>query len=268
MYLIARNKIASYIKQHPEVQTSFLVWLKEFAYREAKRLLKHNSEFSPQLVTTVESQFGNSNYKIRYCINSFLNTAYIDWVGTVDEYREHTEKELANKLALYPDIKVGQFVTRVALTPPDLHKPEKGREVMQPEAATPDQLFEPEMVFKETMDFLLKSTEEYEAGLARAIGMFDAGPSTPEGLALAELIPELIHYENKFIPFAKLDPLTVIKLKMREMGMGSEYPLDLIKLIGSKEDLDQYLSGGKPLSKQALGHLYNYLQIHFMDIDV
>jgi hypothetical protein len=49
--------------------------------------------------------------------------------------------------------------------------------------------------------------------------------------------------------------------------MGVQYPLDLIKLIGSKEDLDQYLSGEKALSIQALGVLYNYLKINFMDIE-
>ena len=266
MYLIAKNKIADYIQQHPEAETNFLVWLKEFRYRDGNRL-KDIKESSGDLNITVESQFGNANYKIRYRANIFLKTAYIEWVGTVAEFGAYMQNERKNMQALYPDIKVGHIVTKVSLTPPDLDKIKKSREVKQAEIATADQPHEPEVVSEQAIDFLFKTTAEYEASLARAISIFDAGPSTPECLELATLVPRLIHYENKYIYFHKLDPLTVIKLKMKEWGMGTQYPLDLIKLIGSKEDLDQYLSGEKALSKQALGVLYNYLKINFMDIE-
>lgn len=266
MYLIARNKIAEYIKQHPEAQTNFLVWLKEFPYREAKRSFNYDKTFSPEQNTTVESQFGNANYKIRYRVNSFLNTAYIKWVGTVDEYNVHTQKERANRRALYPDMKVGQVkITKVTLRPPDFDGLLREREVNQADVTINDKPHALKIISDEVIDFPFKTTTEYEAGLAKAINMFEAGPSTPEGLELAALVPRVVDYENKFILFPELDALTVIKLKKDEWGMGQQYPLNLIKLIGSKEELVRFLSGDKPLSKRALAIFYNYLKIDFMD---
>lgn len=267
MYLIAKNKIADYIKQHPEAQTSFLVWLKEFPYRETKRSFNYSSkEFPPQLVTTVESQFGNSNYKIRYCVNSFLKTAYIDWVGTANEFNAHLQNERKNRQALYPDTKIDHKVkiTHVTLRPPGLDELVKNREVIQAEIIPADQPNKLEVVSDQANDFLLNTIADYEAGLARAISIFSAGPATAKLLELGILIPQLVHYENRFIPFPELDPLTVIKLKMQERGMGEQYPLDLINLIGSREELVAFLSGEKPLTKQALRIFYNYLKIDFM----
>jgi mRNA-degrading endonuclease HigB of HigAB toxin-antitoxin module/antitoxin component HigA of HigAB toxin-antitoxin module len=258
MHLIARNKIASYIKQHPEAETNFLVWLKEFQYRIPKGF-----KDVEDLVTTVEGGVGNTDYRIRYRANHFLKTAYIDWVGTADEYRAHTQKELENLRALYPDMKVGHAVkiTNVTLHPPSFDELVKNRELKQANVIIADQTPVPEIVSDQAVDFPFKTNAEYEAGLARAIALFNTEPIT---LEVETLIPKLVHYENTFIKFPELTPLAVIKLKIQEWRFGNDYPLDLIKLIGSKEELDQFLSGDKPLSKHAIGVLYNYLKINFM----
>lgn len=262
MYLIARNKIARYIKQHPEAETNFLVWLKEFPYREGKVSHKNIGEDSPAgWKITGESQLGNSDYKIRYQGNLLLKTAYIDWVGTADEYRAHTQKEMENMLALYPDMKFGQVVTKVSITPPDFDKIEKSREMKQIDIAITAPPPVPEIVSDQVIDSPFNTTAEYEAGLARAIALFNTEPTT---LELEILIPKLVDYENRFIQFPELMPLAVIKLKMQEWRMVDDYPLDLIKLIGSKEEIDGFLSGDKPLSKHVTGVLYNYLSINFM----
>ncbi|MBC7400898.1 MAG: hypothetical protein H7289_13230 [Mucilaginibacter sp.] len=268
MYLIAKNKIANYIQQYPEAQTNFLVWLKQFPYREGKRSLNDSKEFPAQWNITGESQLGNTHYKIRFRTNLFFKTTYIEWVGTIAEFGVYMENERKKMLALYPDMKVGHVVTMVPLTPPDFNKIVKSRKIKQTDIAVADQPHAPGIVSDRAIDFIFKTTAEYEAGLARAIILFDAGPTTPEGLELATLVTRLIHYEDRFIPFPKLDPLAVIKLKMRERGMVDQYPLDLIKLIGSKEELDQFLTGDKPLTEQALNVFYNYLKINFMSIEV
>ncbi len=266
MHLIARNKIASYIKQHPEAETSFLVWLKQFPYREGKASHKNIAEGSPAgWRITGESQLGNSIYKVRYQGNLLLKTAYIDWVGTEDEYRAHTQKELENLRALYPDMKVGHAVktTIVTLQPPSFDELAKKREVKQTDVTVTDQQNVPEIIFDQVIDYPFKSNAEYETGLARAITLLNAEPITKE---VEALIPKLVQYETTFIKFPELMPLAVIKLKMQEWQFGNDYPLDLVNLIGSKAELDQLLSGDKPLSKHATGVLYNYFKIDFMGI--
>jgi antitoxin component HigA of HigAB toxin-antitoxin module len=264
MHLIAKNKISNYIQQHPEAETNFLVWLKEFPYREGKSLFKHIKELPAQWNITGEIQFGNNHYKIRYRANLCLKTAYVEWVGTVAEFGVYMENELKNLQILYPDLKVEHKTTHVVLTPPDFDELVKRRAFESLATTTDDEVYATNVISDQPVDFLFKTTKEYENALANVVRMFGAGPATAEFAELAVLVPRLTHYEDRHIQFRKLDPLDVIKLKMKEWDMGTQYPLDLIRLIGSKEDLDRFLSGEKPLSKQALDNLYKYLKINFM----
>ncbi|MEO6980899.1 MAG: hypothetical protein ABI113_21065 [Mucilaginibacter sp.] len=62
--LIARNKIADYIQQHPEAQTVFLNWLKNFPYMEAKSITRRIERSSPEEFTRASSPLNNGEYQI------------------------------------------------------------------------------------------------------------------------------------------------------------------------------------------------------------
>ncbi len=158
-------------------------------------------------------------------------------------------------------------ITHVILTPPDPIALLEKRKAEALETAPVERLTVQPALTEEQIKtlYLFNTTAEYESGLARAIEIFFAEPGTPERLELATLVPCLVHYEDKYTHLPELDPLDVVKLKMKEWGMGPQYPLDLINLIGGKEELDQFLSDEKQLSKHALRILYNYLKIDFMD---
>ena len=271
MYLIAKNKIVDYISKHPEAETDFLVWLEQFPYREGKHLLA-NAYQNGQTHTNGSSEFGNSKYHVRYQVSYPLKTAYIEWVGTSEEFmKEH----LKNVQTMNPDVKLEHKVkiTHVELRPPDPVAILEQQKATPVETVSVEELpISPALTEEEIKSlYLFESPADYEAGLARAIEIFFASSASEERLELATLIPRLVHYERKHINLLDLDPVSAIELKIlehlinlknEESGAADQYPLDLINLIGSKEDLDQFLAGDKPLSKQTLNDLYNYLGLN------
>jgi mRNA-degrading endonuclease HigB of HigAB toxin-antitoxin module len=271
MYLIAKNKIADYIKKHPEAETAFLVWLEQFPYIEGKHLLA-NAYQNGQTHTNGDSEFGSSKYHVRYHVSYLLKTAYIEWVGTSDEFMKGY---LKNVQAMNPGVKLEHKVkiTHVELRPPDPIAIIEQRKAPPVETVSVEEPpVSPSLTEEQIKSlYLFETHEEYEAGLARAIEIFFAQPASKERLELASLVPRLVHYERKYINLPDLDPIAdsslkvlehLIKLKNVERGMADQYTSDLIKLVGSKENLDQFLASEKPLPKQVLTDLYNYLGLN------
>jgi mRNA-degrading endonuclease HigB of HigAB toxin-antitoxin module len=214
MYLIAKNKIVDYISKHPEAETDFLVWLKQFPYREGKRLLANAYE-NGQTHTTGDSEFGNSKYHVRYQVSYLLKTAYIEWVGTSDEFmKEH----LKNIQTIHPGVKLEHKVkiTHIELRPPDpIAIIEQDKTTPVEAVSVEEPPVSPPLTEEQIRSFYLFATsEDYEAGLARAIEIFFAKPASKERLELATLVPRLVHYERKYINLPDLDPIADIALKV------------------------------------------------------
>ena len=91
---------------------------------------------------------------------------------------------------------------------------------------------------------VLKSEENYQNAVKRALALFhyENGAEADELEILLVLIKD---YEDKHISIPALDPLEVIKLKMKEQGLKNK---DLEPIIGSKGHVSSVLSGRRELT--------------------
>jgi len=92
---------------------------------------------------------------------------------------------------------------------------------------------------------VIKTAEQYEATLARVERIFDAKPGTEKGDELELLLLLVETYENQVYPIDLPDPITALRFRMEQEGLG---PKDLIPFIGSKSKVSEVLSGRRPLS--------------------
>jgi HTH-type transcriptional regulator/antitoxin HigA len=91
---------------------------------------------------------------------------------------------------------------------------------------------------------VLKSEEVYQKAVKRALALFhyESGTEAEELELLLVLIKD---YEDKHISIPSLDPVEVIKLKMKEQGLKNK---DLEPIIGSKGHVSSVLSGRRELT--------------------
>jgi len=87
---------------------------------------------------------------------------------------------------------------------------------------------------------VIKTEEEYNIAIKRAIEIFHAEPDTPEDDELGVLLLIIKDYEDKHYQIPKLDVLDAIKIKMEEQGLKNK---DLEPVIGSKSYVSSVLSG-------------------------
>ena len=105
---------------------------------------------------------------------------------------------------------------------------------------------------------VIKTGSEYAAALARVEKLMDAKPNTPPGDEL-ELLSLLLHdYEEKVFPIAKPDPVTAIRFRMEQQGLG---PKDLVPFLGSRSRVSEVLSGRRNLSLKMIRALVGGLRI-------
>ncbi len=105
---------------------------------------------------------------------------------------------------------------------------------------------------------VIKTETEYAAALARMEKLMDAEPNTPQGDEL-ELLSLLVHhYEEKHFPIDKPDPVTAIRFRMEQQGLG---PKDLVPLLGSRSRVSEVLSGRRNLSLKMIRALVEGLKI-------
>ena len=105
---------------------------------------------------------------------------------------------------------------------------------------------------------VIKTGSEYAAALVRIEKLMDAKPNTPPGDEL-ELLSLLLHdYEEKVFPIAKPDPVTAIRFRMEQQGLG---PKDLVPFLGSRSRVSEVLSGRRSLSLKMIRALVGGLRI-------
>ena len=259
--LITKGKIFDYIQQYPEAKTALLIWLKEFECPVDKLRIRR---VLPN--RTVGIMYGEvslfDGFHLRIQTNNWLNTAILTWFGTTEEltaYREQERKMLKEK---YPNIVTKRF-TLVTGQRKNANQNFNGSkepsiivsDPVENQNRAPIFLKEPSahQAAKE-----LETESEYENLLTRAVAIFKAEPGTSEFDELWSILPLIKRYEEQNMQFPILEPLVVIKLKLSERHL---IPLDLIRIIGSEEDVDLIFSGKKPLSKGIIGKLYRRLKI-------
>ncbi len=203
--LIAKNKIADYIQQHPEAQTVFLNWLKNFPYMEAKSISRQIERSSTGESSYASSPLSNGEYQIEYRINYLLKTTYISWLGTRKELEDYMHAEFEKERAKNPGLNFRVIKTTVVLTPPPPPMSSSIKhtgEIMVNADGNPVNInfieevnLHPRPHYVES-DLDYKTNEEYEQALNRAIDIFDALPDSPEFEELSSLLPLIKHYED------------------------------------------------------------------------
>ena len=105
---------------------------------------------------------------------------------------------------------------------------------------------------------VIKTGSEYAAALVRIEKLMDAKPNTPPGDEL-ELLSLLLHnYEEQVFPIARPDPVTAIRFRMEQQGLG---PKDLVPFLGSRSRVSEVLSGRRRLSLKMIRALVGGLRI-------
>ncbi len=105
---------------------------------------------------------------------------------------------------------------------------------------------------------IIKTKADYNKAIKRSIDLFHAEEGTPESDELDVLLLLVKDYENRHIVLPQLDPIDVIKMKMKERGMKAK---DLEPLIGSKGHVSSILSGRRELTLKIAQKLKNYFQL-------
>jgi antitoxin component HigA of HigAB toxin-antitoxin module len=265
MNLIAKNKIADYIRQHPEAQAAFLTWLKEHPEREAKSIAHMLGRPHMEPRFTIMTGVGTGDYQVEYRTNYPLKTTYLVWVGSRKEMEAREQAKIdkmhAENPGLQTEVKVK--ITEVVLIPPP-PIPFNGTptsKTVQQAIARP--VKEPipivETPYIES-DNDLKTAAEYEAALAGAIAVFESEPGTPEFDELAKLVPLIAHYEQSKLGLPKLTMLDVVKYKMEMLEI---MPQSLPDFVGTAEEIDLFLAGKQSLTDEKLERLYDFLWIKF-----
>jgi HTH-type transcriptional regulator/antitoxin HigA len=86
---------------------------------------------------------------------------------------------------------------------------------------------------------ILKTETDYRSALARLDEVIDATMGTSEGDELELLALLIKDYEEKHHPARLPDPISMIKLRMEEMGLRNK---DLVDIIGSESHVSSVLS--------------------------
>jgi len=105
---------------------------------------------------------------------------------------------------------------------------------------------------------VIKTKAEYHKALKRTMEIFHAEPGSLESDELDLLLVLVKDYEDKNITLPEVDPIEVIKLKMKERGIKAK---DLEPLIGSKGHVSSILSGRRELTLKMAQKLKNYFQL-------
>lgn len=263
MNLITKNKIADYIQQNPETQTPFLSCLKDFDYNLGERFLSNFEKRRDDTAFVIEYQLGLGDYIIIFCINPWLNSAYIIWLGSKSEYYIYKDEELKAK---YPNSKFErkQITTSVKITTPDvselLAKALQKKNVAVNKVTLNESSSVPINLPSENHIPDSETKAEYDKAVEKAIALFYSKPKMPEFDELTSLLLRIKNYEDKYIRLPKLMPLDAIKLKMKTLDM---VPENIAHFIGSTENANLFFAGEKQLPYEILEKLYDILCIRY-----
>ncbi len=105
---------------------------------------------------------------------------------------------------------------------------------------------------------VIKTEAAYKKATKRTIAIFQAKEGTAEADELALLLVLLKDYEDKHIFIPNVNPIDVIKLKMKENGVK---PKDLETIIGSKGHVSSLLAGRREITLKVAQRLKNYFNL-------
>ncbi len=256
MHLIAKNKIADYIEQHPEAKTSFLTWIKEFPYRKSKKNKTHPVEG----ILISFSELGRGDYSVKLIFNTWLKTGYIVWLGTKEAQIAYQQAEIEKIRIQHPNLVTTSITFTSSTSPRRSKKASEGNHVELTHIHSDNalEIFPSEIEGHVASEQDLKTKTDYENALNRAISIFDARPGTREFDELVLLLPLIRHYEACYIELPGLALLDVIKLKMEILGITPPY---LTPIIGSEEEVNLFLTGKNILPDKILKAVCKLLYI-------
>lgn len=87
---------------------------------------------------------------------------------------------------------------------------------------------------------VLNSKKDYNKAVKRVMEIFHVEPNTPEDDELGVLVLLIKDYDDRHYPLPELDPLEIIKEKMKEQGLKNK---DLELIIGGKGYVSSILPG-------------------------
>lgn len=105
---------------------------------------------------------------------------------------------------------------------------------------------------------LIKTEEEHQKAVDRAMAIFHAEQGTPEDDELGVLLLLIKDYEDKTIKMPEIDVLEAIKNKMNEQGLKNK---DLEPILGSKGHVSSVLSGRKEITLKTAQKLRNFFNL-------
>jgi HTH-type transcriptional regulator/antitoxin HigA len=105
---------------------------------------------------------------------------------------------------------------------------------------------------------VIKTEAQYKKAVKRLMEIFHVKPGAPEADELDLLLVLVRDYEDRHIIMPELDPLEVIRLKMKERGLKAK---DLEPLIGSKGHVSSVLSGRRELTLKMARKLRSYFRL-------
>ncbi len=105
---------------------------------------------------------------------------------------------------------------------------------------------------------VLKTADAYQQAVKRMMEIFHVEEPGVIRDELELLIVLIKDYDDRNFQIPALDPLQVLILKMREMGLKSK---DLIPLIGSKGHVSAILAGKREITLKMAQKLCRFLQI-------
>jgi len=271
MDLIAKNKIAAYIEQHPEVGSALVLWLKEFDYITGARFDRQAVEHPTNRLIHGESTLFKTGYVIKYIVNLSLKAVYISWIGTEEE----KQAELAKYLAANPNVRIVKKTITTQAPPPvsanvttaTISKTAFSR-IIYPFGKGPlpkkIEVIPAEKAPGDNSLLTLYSQAEYEQALERMIAIFGAQPGTPEFEESGQLLLLIRKYEREVIKFPELRIGDAIKLKMGELHM--EIMDFATGIQESEENTLLFLDNRKTLSKDKLEWMfYNFRMDYAID---
>jgi len=250
--LIARNKLLEYLNLRPDAKIPLLTWLKE------DQINRHRD------VTPVESQqaicqLGASIYQVDIRVNSSLKIAYVRWLGTDQELHQVMLREMERLGAKHQDLRAEEKISTkiVLITPPPLDVSHNSSVIQNSRVNLPSfaKIDIPDLAGE-----TFSSKASYEQAIDRALDIFDSRPGTPDFDELATLIPLIRSYEAQYIRLPQLDLSSAVKSRMEEFQI---QPEQLPSLIGSREEIDLFLSGKQSLAEEQLRPLLKMLGFHF-----
>jgi antitoxin component HigA of HigAB toxin-antitoxin module len=270
MNLIATNKIAGYIEQHPEARVPLLTWLKEFPYQQARwNSLDHEGKL---LSGCGAGWFGvgTGEYSGKCVLNFDTKTQIITWVGNEAERKIETDREIKESLKKYPNAVTRTVsVTETVVVPPPPPAPYTDPEMdsftfttiaggistVNEKRRDPVAIYEvPALPAGEGF----QSEEEYEEGLSRASEIFAAEPGTFEFEELLVLLHLIREFENHKLKFPMLHNFEIVKDRLEMFKMK---PTDLPAIDGGEEQINLFLSGQLELSDEIVGQMFKVLFI-------